>query len=358
MTAIRRRPVRRCRPESTLTLAEAFRRWRLPALPGGLRRGRRGGARERLTLTALGRLSRSRLARAGSAGARALLELSLVDWLWAAIRVNIRRGRLFEMDQILAAGEADCLGYARVFQELGRGLGLDAGIVEALVDNAGRAVPHVVNIVRLAGGRIRFIDLWYGSRNIRHRRLGLQARRRGRWRVIDADRRDLRRWEDIRGLPPRCVDAMAGYMIGNRHLGRGTGSGDARELREAVRWYTAAIERYPGNSRIRFNRAVALENLGDRLAARADYEVALQGKAGLIRVQARQHDEVVQLMVLDRMGVSSRDEEIYLWCAGFMTGKGVPPERVAARYGLPVREVDRIVRRIRSRLPAAVQLPV
>ncbi len=357
MVAVERSPLRRCRPESALTLAGTFRRWRLPALPGGLRHGRRGGARERPTLTALGRLSRSRLARAGSAKARARLELSLVDWLWAAIRGNIRRGRLFEMDRVLAAGEADCLGYARVFQELGRGLGLDVGIVEVLVDNAGRAVPHVVNIVRLAGSRIRFVDLWYGSRNIRHRRLGLQVRRRGRWRVIDVDRRDLRRWEDIRGLPPRCVDAIAGYMIGNRRLERGASSGDAGELQEAVRCYTAAIERYPGNSRIRFNRAVALENLGDRLAARADYEVALQGKAGLIRVQARQHDEVVQLMGLDRMGVSSRDEEMYLWCAGFMTGKGVPPERVAARCRLPVREVDRIIRRIRSRLAGAPRPP-
>lgn len=356
MAAVKTIPVRR-RPESALTLAEAFRQWRLPALPGGLRDGRRGGARERLTLTALGRQSRSRLAHAGSARARARLELSLVDWLWAAIRGNIRRGRLFEMDRVLAAGEADCLGYARVFQDLGRALGLDAGIVEVLVDNAGRAVPHVVNIVRLAGGRIRFVDLWYGSRNIRHRRLGLRARRRWRWRVIDVDRRDLRRWEDIRGLPPRCVDAIAAYMIGNRHLDRGTGLGEASELREAVRCYTAALEGYPGNSRIRFNRAVALENLGDRLAARVDYEVALQGKAGLIRVQARQHDEVVQLMALDRMGVSSRDEEIYLCCAGFTTGKGVPPERVAARCGLPVRVVDRITRRIRSRLAGAPPPP-
>lgn len=176
--------------------------------------------------------------------------------------------------------------------------------------------------------------------------------------MVDVDRRDLHRWEDIKALPPRCVDAISGYMVGNRHLERGTGADDARtragELQEAVRCYTAALGRYPGNSRIRFNRAVALDILGDHPAAMVDYAAALRGRAGLIRVQARQHDEVVRLMALDRMGISTRDEEIYLWCAGFMTGREVPPERIAARFGLPVRQVDRVIRRIRSRLAAAL----
>lgn len=338
-----------------MTLARALREWRTPPLPAGIRPGASRHGEARPSLTALGCRARAWL-RCTGAGARVRRELALVDWLWEAIRMNVRRGRLFEMESVLGAGEADCLGYARLFQLVGRDLGLDVGLAEVVVDNAGRAVPHVVNIVKMADGRIRFIDLWYGSRNIRHRRLGLMARRGGRWRVVDMDWRDLPRWEEVKGLPPRCVEAIAGYMTGNRHLERGISLGDAGELREAVRRYGAAIELCPHNSRVYFNRAVACELLGDRRTAEADYAVALRDEASLIRVQARQHDEVVRLMLLDRMGASERDQEIYLRQAGFVTGREVPPERVAASCRVSAREVDEVLRRIRGSLRPVVRL--
>ncbi len=179
-------------------------------------------AQARLTLAELGKLTRSRLSTAKNTRTRAAMELSLIDWLYNTIRLNIKRGRLFEIDRVLSQGEADCLGYAQLFQQLGRRLGLDTGIVEVVIDNAGRPVPHVVNIVRLSDGRIRFIDLWYGSTNVRHRRIGLMVKQAGRWRILDADWGELRHFGNIKGLPPRCVDAIAGYMIGNRHLERGS----------------------------------------------------------------------------------------------------------------------------------------
>ncbi len=341
---------------SPVTLAGAFRQWRLPPLPAGEAPG---------PLAVLGRRARGRLARAGSPRARARLELRLADWAWRAVKMNVRRGRLFELPRALAAGEADCLGYASTLQGLGRRLGLDMGIAEVLVDNAGRAVPHVVNLLRLADGRVRFMDLWYGSRNIRHRRLGLMVRRGGRWRVADVNRRDLRRWEEFRGLPPRCVEAISGYMMGNRHLERGLqvdpgglrDAGRRTELEEAERCYTVATRLCPENSRIRFNRAVARENLGNRRGAEADYAAALGDEAGLIRVQARLPDEVVALVGLDRLGITPLEEEAYLLSAGFTTGREVPVERIAAGLRVPVDEVERMVSRVRGGLAAAPGWP-
>jgi len=278
------------------------------------------------------------------------MELSLIDWLFETIRLNIKRGRLFEMDRVLCERQADCLGYAGLFQQLGKRLGLDTGIVEVLIDNAGRLVPHMVNIARLSDDSTRFIDLWYGSKNIRHRRLGLMVKGEGRWQIIDADWRELRHFRNFKGLPPRCVDAITSYMIGNRHLERGIRFSDATELDDAIWCYTAAIARYPQNARLYFNRAVAYENLGNGEAAEADYAVALRDEAGRIRVQARQHDEVVQLIALDQIGVRSRDQEMYLLHKGFVTGRELSTERVAARCRAPADEVNRITSNVEAQI--------
>jgi tetratricopeptide (TPR) repeat protein len=221
-----------------------------------------------------------------------------------------------------------------------------------VIDNAGRLVPHVVDIAKLSDGRIRFIDLWYGSTNVRHRRIGLMVKQAGRWRILDADWGELRHFGNIKGLPPQCIDAIAGYMIGNRHLQRGLRVSDNTELHEAIRCYTDAIAQYPQNARLYFNRAVAYENLRNREAAEADYAIALRNEASLIRVQAKQHDEVVRLIALDQLGLSVRDEEMYLLRKGFVTGREVSPERIAARYHMCADEVNEITSRIESQLLA------
>jgi tetratricopeptide (TPR) repeat protein len=333
-------------------LSTAMHQWQLPPLPLRFSRSSTNSAQARLTLAELGKLTRSGLSTAKSTRTRAAMELSLIDWLYDSIRRSIKRGRLFEIDRVLSEGEADCLGYANLFQQLGRGLALDTGIVEVVIDNAGRLVPHVVNIVRLSDRRIRFIDLWYGSTNVRHRRIGLMVNQAGRWRILDADWGELGHFENIKGLPPRCVDAITGYMIGNRHLERGIRLSDATELHEAIRCYTNAMAQYPHNARLYFNRAVAYESLSNQEAAEADYAIALRDEASLIRVQARQHDEVVRLIALDQLGLRVRDEEMYLLRKGFVTGRKVSPQRIAARYHMSADDVNRITSRIESQLLA------
>jgi tetratricopeptide (TPR) repeat protein len=278
------------------------------------------------------------------------MESSLINWLYDAIKLNIKRGRLFDIDRVLSEAQADCLGYAKLCQQFGKRLGLDMGIVEVLMDNAGRLVPHVANIAMLSDKRTRFMDLWYGSKNVHHRRLGLTVKQEGRWQIVDADWRELRRFRNFKGLPPRCVDAITSYMIGNRHLERGIRLSDATEFNCAIRCYTAAIARYPQNARLYFNRAVAYENLENRQAAESDYAVALRDEASRVRVQARQHDEVVRLMALDQIGVSSTDQEIYLLRRGFVTGRELSTERVAARYRTPANEVNRIMAEVEDQL--------
>jgi tetratricopeptide (TPR) repeat protein len=295
-------------------------------------------------------LAKARLSSTADKHARAALELSLINWLHDTVRLNIKRGRLFETDRMLREAQADCLGYAKLFQHLGKRLDLNTGIVEVVIDNAGRMVPHVVNIARLSDGRTRFLDLWYGSKNVHHRRLGLMVKHKGRWSIVDVDSRELRHFKELKGLPPRCIDAIAGYMIGNRHLERGIRFSDENEIHDAIQCYTSAIARYPQNARLYFNRAIAYENLGDARAAEADYAIALRNEAGRIRVQARQHDEVVRLIALDQIWVSAREQEMYLLRNGFITGSAVSPERIALKYHASADKVNRITSHIGAQL--------
>jgi len=213
----------------------------------------------------------------------------------------------------------------------------------------------VANIVRLSNGRKRFVDLWYGSFDVNHRRLGLAVKQRGRWRVVDADRKELPRFSDIKGLPARCIDAITLYMIGNRHLDQGIRQCDKSELDRAIGCYTKSIGLYPQNARFYFNRAIAFENMGNRMAAEADYTVALRDEPSQVRVQARQHDEVVKLMLLDQTGASLKDQDLYLLRKGFVTGKEVSAERLAAGCGLSFGDVDMVTSRIEARIVSLSQ---
>ncbi len=172
-------------------LSSALEEWQLPALPQK--------PASCPLLRHLGRSARARIAATRDDQVKTGIELAIVDWLYQTIRQNIKRGRLFEINRVLEERQADCLGYSKLFLLLGERLALDTGIVEVVVDNAGRFVPHVANIIRLSNGCKRFVDLWYGSCDVSHRRLGLAVKQRGRWRVVDADRKELRKFSDIKG---------------------------------------------------------------------------------------------------------------------------------------------------------------
>jgi len=262
--------------------------WRRPAPPGGL---------EDVTLafTAGGEsIIRRKLGQTKNQRHKSQLEVRLISWLYDFIRANVKRGRLFDLGEVLQQGSADCLGYSKLFTLLGRLLGLEVGVIEVVIDNEGRYVPHTAILVRLTNQQPRLVDLWYGSKSIKHRRLGLSVRRGGVWEIEDVDLSELPDLEAVSHLPDPCVNAITRYIRGNRHLNR-------QEFASAIRCYSKAIALYPGNARFFYNRAIAYENLGEAEKAAADYTKALSSEAAIIRILAREHEEVSSLINLDNL---------------------------------------------------------
>ena len=274
----------------------------------------------------------------------------LLDWLYNLVSRNVKRSRVFLLRDVLLHQQADCLGYAKLLSCLGRKFALNVGIVEVVIDNAGRYTPHYVNFIKLSSGKRQFMDLWYGSRDIRHRRIGAQVKERGKWRVKDLDWDELREVKVIRGLPQTSVDGITYYILGNRHLEKGIHNLNEEELDKAIAYYDKAINLYPGYARAYFNKAIAYENKGEHDKARLDYAQALKDESSQIRVLAREHEDIVGLMELDRANIGMREQEIYLLRKGFITGEQVASADVANQYGISTSEVDRIILAIEAKL--------
>ena len=204
-------------------------------------------------------------------------------------------------------------------------------------------MPHTAVLVRLGNRHWRFVDLWYGSKNIKHKRMGLQVKRGRVCKIEDLELRELGDREGIGYLPDLCIDAITLYIRGNRHL-------DRQEFDSAVKCYLEAIGLYPGNARFFYNRAVAYENLGEHQKADADYAQALGSDTALIRVLAREHDEVISLLDLDDKGIGNLAQEMYLLHKGFATGKEVPLLGVARRFGLPETETRAVLSSVEAKL--------
>lgn len=296
--------------------------WILPPPPLGLEAAGLGELRAQI---------RARLSSEPDPGRRSQLELEVAEWLFKGVRANVKRGRAFELDEVLASRQADCLGYARLLAFLGSKFDLDMGVVEVILDLAGRYVPHHANLLNLSSGERRFLDLWYASPDISHRRIGALA---------DGELRDLD-WEELpaisqlQGLPQRCLRAITLYIRGNRCLERD-------ELDEAIRLYSQAIGLYPQNSRAFYNRGVAFERKEDRRRAEEDYRRALSDEASLARVLARV-EELEKLIELDAKGLSREEQEVYLLHQGFRTGTKVSAEEVARRLGMPLKRVRQVL---------------
>ena len=276
-------------------------------------------------------------------------ELAMLNWLYDSIKRNVKRGRIFQLRDVLHHQQADCLGYAKLLSSLGQRFGLDISIVEVVIDNGGRYTPHYVNLLKSSTARRQFMDLWYGSRDVRHRRIGAQVKEGRIWRTKDLDWDELEEVEDIRGLPSTSVDGITHYILGNRHLERGIRDADREELDSAIAHYSKAINLYPGYARAYFNRAVAYENEGKYEEAVLDYAQALRDEASQIRVLATEHEEVIQLMELDRANIGMKEQEIYLLRRGFITGEQMSSAAIAERYGIPEREVGDIISAIETK---------
>ena len=149
-------------------LDSALAGWYIPGLPPELK----GTTTQKIDLEAAGFLISEKLAKARDAEETSGIQIVISDWLYSLVRSNVKRGRFFELDDVLSTGRADCLGYTKLFSAIGPRFSLPLGIVEVLIDNAGRYVPHHVNLLNLANGANRFVDSWYGSSNVRHRRIG------------------------------------------------------------------------------------------------------------------------------------------------------------------------------------------
>jgi len=335
---------------SPAKLDQILSQWSLPPIPPGLKAITERHQGKKLNWKDLGNWVRKELAQTQDTGKRAKIELAALNWLFGFIRGNVKRGRVFQLDQVLTERRADCLGYVKIFQLLGKRFGLDIGIVEVVIDNAGRYVPHPINILRLAGKRYQFIDPWYGSKDISHQRIGAQVRQKGKWLIKDVDRDELEKLTDVKGLPAECIDAITYYIIGNRHLEQGIRYFDKKELRKAIDFYDEAIKLYPQNARFYFNRAIAYENIGEKEKAEKDYAQALKDEASQIRVLAREYEESTRLIELDQRNISLQKQEIYLLRKGFITGQEKSAEEVARQYGTSAEEVERIISEIEAKL--------
>ncbi|MDI6806725.1 MAG: NUDIX domain-containing protein [Candidatus Aenigmarchaeota archaeon] len=289
--------------------------WSLPELPEKL------GIKVNSFLRArdVGRFIKSRLKEAKTEDEVIELNLMASDFLYDLVRKNVKRGRIFELSEVLTTKHADCLGYVKLFDLLAPKFGLDLGIVEVIVDNAGRRVPHYVNLLSLPNKEYRFLDAWYGSKNIFHKRIGALVDEK----VKDVNTEELSEANDVRGLPKHCIDAIDFYILGNGHLERD-------ELDKAIECYTEAIKLHPNNTRAFFNRAIAYERKGEKNKADLDYKQAFKDET---RVQAS-IEGIEWLIDLDEKGVSEKDQTIYLLHKGYHTGKEEPLECVAKLYGI------------------------
>lgn len=320
-------------------------RWRMPELPDGLRRLLPATGKTP-SLNELSGMFRKSVAGIENMRQRAQLEVSVAWWLYDFIRANVKRGRVFELSEVMETGFADCLGYCKLFTMLARWFGLDAGVVDVVIDNAGRYVPHTAVMVKPSLGKLCFLDLWYGSKDIRHRRLGLRVRHSGKWGVEDIALKELRMKEDVSFLPDSYVDGITFYIRGNRHLGR-------REFGSAIESYSEALQLYPANARVLFNRAVAYDSMGESEKATSDYAQALRDDASIVRVQAREYDEIEGLIALDEKGIDELSQQVYLLCGGITTGRKTPVYRIAERFRLSDREVVAILAALDSKLKLA-----
>jgi hypothetical protein len=111
-------------------------RWQELRLPPGLERHIQPSGRE--NMVELFKLIRDQISSIKGTRYKNRLEVQIIGWLYDLIRQNVKRGRVFDLRQVLVQGKADCTGYSKLFTLQGRMCGLDAGAVDVVIDNGGR----------------------------------------------------------------------------------------------------------------------------------------------------------------------------------------------------------------------------
>lgn len=268
-------------------------------------------------------------------------ELPTLEWIFDLVRANVKRGRFFELRRAFGERKADCLAYSQILKLLGERASLNVGVIEVLIDNTGRIVSHPANLFKPLRGKWRIVDLWYGSKDINHRRIGAMLKERGEWGIRDIDRDEFMKIEDIAGLPSQCVSALTWYTYGNIFLNR-------RLWDRAIECYSNAISLYPQNARFYFNRALAYEQKGDLELALKDREYALRDEASLIRVMAEEQEDITKLILLDERGINQRDQELYLLSQGYITGQKENLNELAKRFNTSAEEIKQKLEEIEN----------
>jgi len=295
---------------------ESLRGWELFPVPAGLSESKQ--------IEELISQARAKLAEIKKPETKAVLEGQLLNWLYALVHHNIKRGRVWEISDVLTYHRADCLGYARLLTFLTREFGLDSGVVEVVQDICRRYVPHYVCLVNLADGQKRLLDPWYGSADMRHRILA--ACLPGQPLPRQFNMKALLKAGRIGGLAPEQVAGLSFYILGNSYLARG-------DATQAVECYDISLWLYTDNPRTLFNRAIALEKLGKIEQAQEDYKRAFSIPSSLVRLMATV-EHIEPLIELDEKDVDELNQQVYLLRQRFVTGRQERWVEIAGICGL------------------------
>ena len=282
---------------------ENLKGWELFPVPAGLSESKQ--------IEEFASQARAKLSEIKKPETRAALEDQLLDWLYALVCHNIKRGRVWELSDVLTQHRADCLGYARLLTFLTREFGLDSGVVEVVQDIRRRYVPHYVCLTNLADGSKRLLDPWYGSADMMHRILIAWPPGHPLPRQITM--KALQKSGRIEGLAPEQVAGLSCYILGNAYLARG-------DAARAVECYDISLWLYAENPRVQYNCAIALEILGKTEEAQSSYQHAFSIPSSMVRLMATV-EHIEPLIYLDEINVDELSQRVYLLRQGFITGR-------------------------------------
>lgn len=316
---------------------ENLKGWELFPVPAGLSESKQ--------IEEFASQARAKLSEIKKPETRAALEDQLLNWLYSLARHNTKRGRVWELSDVLTQHRADCLGYARLLTFLTREFGLDSGVVEVVQDIRRRYVPHYVCLINLADGRKRLLDPWYGSADMMHRIL--IAWLPGHPLPYQITLKALQKVGRIEGLAPEQVAGLSFYILGNAYLARG-------EAAQAVECYDLSLWLYTENPRALYNRAIALEILGKTEQAQTDYQHAFSKPSAIIRLMATV-EHIEPLIYLDEKDVDEPSQHVYLLRQGFITGRQERWVEIARICGLNPVKTHQIYESTLTKLGELVQ---